>query len=631
MLYGEPLDTMLECCSKTRPFILENQGFQRQLVELEAMLQGAKNKKIRMDNEEIFLHGTPPVERIQPRTTSDLAREALLVEIELLIPGFCTMEVKIPVESTIAEVKKCLIDHANEHLLSHDPSTPSLSTTVSKSWLVLAMFGYDSMYDFPLALEEEAIDLNVQLRRMKTMFHLEVRDNENSSKEKVIRWNEKCRFALVILAVYRQRPEDGVTIQEPWTFFHEERPGAPATLLKNTPMQTNLRAWDFVTGQAFASEHPIVFSFAKDSRDRRSFMQISTSANEMQQFHAPGEGGILGMGANAIVHRVKLNPTSAEGYDGEDLNSSAEGIELSSVEGWDAAVKRPFGLSKMLAFLRDTSEAGVAKRLRFANALNTDGRILYFYGLGLGMSANASNHQEYKWEVMLLARYEKQFSAYTMRRFMEDYIAIPERASPERRSTIEQLQASFSLISVKLLLVNLLSAFRDLTLMGVHSFDFNQLNNILVSRDSQTVQLIDIDGNSNEFAYIDDPSRPWLDRRQSVHYKPSLDVDLNSVLPKVVQQLILGKGRGNAFVTNKKSEIWHAKPELAIELIKDVIRENFFSANGDDKDETLVDADIHICNVAEWFYLMLKKQRPWDNWTNDVYDALRCIDHLPVA
>jgi len=25
------------------------------------------------------------------------------------------------------------------------------------------------------------------------------------------------------------------------------------------------------------------------------------------------------------------------------------------------------------------------------------------------------------------------------------------------------------------------------------------------------------------------------------------------------------------------------------------------------------------------------KRAPWQNWTNDIYDAMRCIDFLPIA
>ena len=39
----------------------------------------------------------------------------------------------------------------------------------------------------------------------------------------------------------------------------------------------------------------------------------------------------------------------------------------------------------------------------------------------------------------------------------------------------------------------------------------------------------------------------------------------------------------------------------------------------------------HMEKVAEWFYDVLKKNPPWSNWTHDIYDAMRCIDHLPVS
>lgn len=148
--------------------------------------------------------------------------------------------------------------------------------------------------------------------------------------------------------------------------------GAPATLLENTLRTTHLRAWDFVNGQSLASKQPIVFSFADDPRDKRAFMMVSRSANEPQRFNAPGEGDILGMGANAIVHRVQLSSTRADGGHRDagwtkvnvGLNSSPE--KLKNVVGsqadaiqqqalqlieWDAAVKRPFSLAKMLGKL----------------------------------------------------------------------------------------------------------------------------------------------------------------------------------------------------------------------------------------------------------------------------------------
>ena len=114
-----------------------------------------------------------------------------------------------------------------------------------------------------------------------------------------------------------------------------------------------------------------MFSFSDDPRDKRSFMMVSRSANEPQKFNAPGEGDILGMGANAIVHRVQLSSTRADGGhrdagwtkvnvglsspnklgDGNQSNANHQKTEGINLTEWDAAVKRPFSLSKMLGRL----------------------------------------------------------------------------------------------------------------------------------------------------------------------------------------------------------------------------------------------------------------------------------------
>ena len=47
-----------------------------------------------------------------------------------------------------------------------------------------------------------------------------------------------------------------------------------------------------------------------------------------------------------------------------------------------------------------------------------------------------------------------------------------------------------------MLLLSLLDGFRDLTRAGVMSFDFNHLNNVLISRDYRKARIIDIDGNA---------------------------------------------------------------------------------------------------------------------------------------
>ena len=134
LLYGHSLETVLQNCSQTRPWILENVGFQKQLVELEAMLakidrdrhQGAKRPKR-------YSYGTIHPLNSVTLSISQQKLEASLVEIELLIPGLCTMDVKIPMECTIAQVKKSLVDYANKHLLAY--SNPPVE--VAKSWVVL--------------------------------------------------------------------------------------------------------------------------------------------------------------------------------------------------------------------------------------------------------------------------------------------------------------------------------------------------------------------------------------------------------------------------------------------------------------------------------------------------------------
>mmetsp|Transcript_23911 Transcript_23911/g.50386 ORF Transcript_23911/g.50386 Transcript_23911/m.50386 type:complete len:902 (-) Transcript_23911:52-2757(-) len=701
MLHGTKLEIVLKHCSKQRPFVLENVGFQQQLIELEAILNKLNthgishafreqfsshwkqlqyansvsfpHKRVRMMGEdvgqEIFI---PSPLTPSARTKSEMdVLAGLKVEIELLIPGLCTMEVRIPVQCTILEVKKCLIQHANDNLLRHDTQPAK----VAKGWIVLAMFGFDDMYDIPL--EVEAVELKVQLERMNSMFGLK---SEIVDGEPRVTWNEKCRFALVIFSVVRLQKALSATSpshrgdvmevdndnqtdlslspnQEPWTFEHKERPNAPATLLQNTLHSTHLRAWDFVTGEALASKIPTVFSFADDARDRRAFMMVSRSANTLQQFDAPGEGDILGMGENAIVHRVQLSHTTPSGAHRDDgwtsVNVGLQGNKISGDspasngytvnnqpgEDWDAAVKRPFSLSKMLVFLHNSSEAGLAKRLRLANALNSDGRVLYFYGLGLGLSTNAYNLNQYKFELTLLSKYEEEFSTYTMRRFIEEYVAAPSSVEDEdRRFAIQKMQLEFSITNVKVILVSLLNAFRDLTLMGIQAFDFNHLNNVLVSRDFRNVRLIDIDGNAQgsvHYPQLESFTQGQFSPRMAVPppQKPCLDVDLNVLLPSVIEQLILGKGRSKSFVSNTRSEIWRAKEEDGKEIIQKILLDNFYPSTHEEgaDDEVKAKSLKHTAKVAEWFYSLLKKKSPWTNWTNDIYDAMRCIDHLPIS
>ena len=176
LLHGKPLEEILRHCARQRPFVLENTGFQRQLVELEAIvhqLQGCLSPssppplgfRSHWDllRQARSSSSRPPAKRA--RVEGDLPAGAT-VEIELLIPGLCTMEVRIPRECSIPTLKRHLICYVNENLLRHDERP----ARVAKAWLVLAMFGYNNDYDIPL--EAEAVDVKVQLERMEHMFGL---------------------------------------------------------------------------------------------------------------------------------------------------------------------------------------------------------------------------------------------------------------------------------------------------------------------------------------------------------------------------------------------------------------------------------------------------------------------------
>ncbi|CAK9061599.1 Dual specificity protein phosphatase 1 [Durusdinium trenchii] len=275
------------------------------------------------------------------------------------------------------------------------------------------------------------------------------------------------------------------------------------------------------------------------------------------------------------------------------------------------------------------------ERLRMAGALNKQGRLLYFYGLGIALASNNNNHDEYKFEVTLLSQYQEDFSSYTLKQFLDDYTKAFAQAVgfAVEHWRIKDMQSKFSLIKVKVLLVSLLNGFRDLTLMGVQAFDFNHMNNVLISRDCRKARLIDIDGNSK--GSIQFPSEYTRGSGEEACvcglFKPALDVDLSLVLPVVVQQLICGKGRGTLFVTELISKVRRAKnDEEAKELIRHIVQD-WTGANRTATCLAKEKTEKHLSKVVEWFYALLMKRAPWTTWTNDIYDAMRCIDHLPIS
>ena len=41
--------------------------------------------------------------------------------------------------------------------------------------------------------------------------------------------------------------------------------------------------------------------------------------------------------------------------------------------------------------------------------------------------------------------------------------------------------------------------------------------------------------------------------------------------------------------------------------------------------------DAHLHELAEWLFAVVMKRAPWTSWTDDIYWAMRCIDHLPIG
>ncbi|KAL3913188.1 MAG: hypothetical protein SGPRY_008073 [Prymnesium sp.] len=666
---GSSLEHVLRRCCLTRPFVLENTGFQRQLIELEARCAtlDRQHKRPRPADGGIGGNGHGSDDGLS-RGGEGLEKDKEVLQVELIVPGMRTFSVGIAPSSSIAGVKAAMVGAVNAQLRSEQPGV-----RVGASWLVFHTFEADGA----LILEEAAVEPQVQLTRLEFTFGLDV-EGDVADANPLVKWGWKSRFELVVFSLVsvddpeshvpfifrhkasRQCPSEACPRAAACMhsiFFHE-RAGAPGTLLARSIIEPYLRAWDFVSGnshshrhhlkqhphahtsnshthppaqkhhgEAFRSVQPIVFSFSTNPREKRDFMNISTSEDgERQQFDAPGEGGILGMGNNAIVHHVELeavrkneepspsfapartisalrklpNLSRASRLSKDELSEERwaplrtdgersvanelhfDGRRLVIIDGavqvWDAAVKRPFSLPKMLASIASKAEAGVAKRLRMAGALNKQGRLLYFYGLGVALASDNSNHEQYRFEAVLLSQYQEDFSSYTLKRFIDDYSCRPELMDTKNnfseKARVETLQAQFSLIEVKVLLVSLLNGFRDLTLSGApinissriahihlvthHAFDFNHLNNVLVSRDYRKARLIDIDGQSRGSIQFseDDPyirggggegGGGEVEVANRLH-KPALDIDLSTMMPLLVQQLMLGKGRGPSFV-----------------------------------------------------------------------------------
>ena len=67
-------------------------------------------------------------------------------------------------------------------------------------------------------------------------------------------------------------------------------------------------------------------------------------------------------------------------------------------------------------------------------------------------------------------------------------------------------------------------------------------------------------------------------------HRPALDIDLTSLLPLLVAQLLLGKGRGKDFAESQAQKVRNASrdsDEAAKAVIRQALRENFFPEMSD--------------------------------------------------
>ena len=116
-----------------------------------------------------------------------------------------------------------------------------------------------------------------------------------------------------------------------------------------------------------------------------------------------------------------------------------------------------------------------------------------------------------------------------------------------------------------------------------------------------------------------------------------------------MQQLLLAKGRGPSFVTNKISEVRRAackSDDKAKAILRTLLRDAFFGELANERADELANerADpaepptgaaasaeaVHLDSLAEWLFAVILKRAPWTTWTDDLYDCMRCIDFMPI-
>lgn len=150
---GSSLEHVLRRCCLTRPFVLENTGFQRQLIELEARCAtlDRQHKRPRPADGGIGGNGHGSDDGLS-RGGEGLEKDKEVLQVELIVPGMRTFSVGIAPSSSIAGVKAAMVGAVNAQLRSEQPGV-----RVGASWLVFHTFEADGA----LILEEAAVEPQV--------------------------------------------------------------------------------------------------------------------------------------------------------------------------------------------------------------------------------------------------------------------------------------------------------------------------------------------------------------------------------------------------------------------------------------------------------------------------------------
>ena len=154
LLAGHSLRFVLTACSASRPFILENPGFQRQLVELEAAVhaaavhaaaEGGDSKRPRL------------TERNEEEGSGE---EESVVVVELLVPGLSkTFHVPLPCEASVDEARARIINVVDDHLSRG--GTGASPRRIGRAWLLFTT--YQQTEGCSLVLDDAAVERQVRL------------------------------------------------------------------------------------------------------------------------------------------------------------------------------------------------------------------------------------------------------------------------------------------------------------------------------------------------------------------------------------------------------------------------------------------------------------------------------------